>query len=208
MGFRLSCINHIDLIDPFVAIPVVIRIVDQRIGELQGFDNHFCCAVIQAVVRCSTIIGACLGNREWSNHIEVNVQQAIALLEEIIAHGTDMVVERKTLLVETVPPLSGCIVLQLHVGKLDEQDKPPLCLGLCLCTQWPMLMTECYIGLTHLLQTRQAALVNAWETLRVVIAVGWNGSYQWLGTNEETTKECYKKSRQFLIHIHLFRIEG
>ena len=88
----LACENDIDLIDFTITIPIIVGIVDLRVGKFQSIDNHLWSTVVQLTVRRRTIVRAGFSKRERADDIKVDGEQSIALLDEIVAYGANMII--------------------------------------------------------------------------------------------------------------------
>jgi hypothetical protein len=202
---RYACIDDVNLVDIPVAIPIIVGIVDLRVSEFEGFNHHLRSSIVKLVVGSRTVILASLRECEGTNHVEVDGEQAVALLNEVVSDGTNMAVQGVTLLVEAIVPLLCGTGLQAAscVGELDEQYQSALCLGLCLGLPWTLAVSESDIGLAHFLKASKPALVHPWQSVGMVRAARITLS-GWQGTGSDAAKKCCDDGQKILSHTIIY----
>ena len=87
IGFALSGIDDVDLVDLAVAVPVIVDEVDVVVDKFQGLDDH--CGGIQivaiTVVRAIAGLVARYGDR--THYIKREFKLPLALSVEVVVHG-------------------------------------------------------------------------------------------------------------------------
>ena len=116
VGFALAGVDYVDVVDAAVVVEVVLREVD-LVGEgFCGLEHHFFGAEVIAVVVVAAVVRHVVLHRHGAVYVELGVEVAVALCQEVVACGASAGVVGEALLVEhAVEEVVGVWCAELHV---------------------------------------------------------------------------------------------
>ena len=89
VSLALAGINHIDLVDIAVVVPVVLFPVGNLLlSQRDGLANHLSRILVVTILVVTTVIRLLLTNGQRTDNVEVEFEQTTALGLEVVGHRT------------------------------------------------------------------------------------------------------------------------
>ena len=124
VGLAFAGIDHIDLLDFLVAVPVVVGKVDLVVDLMQGFNDHFGRMNVVTVAVITAIVCPLVRDGNRAHDVEGQFELAFTLGIEVVVHRTLKTAIGEVLLVGNALE-EGIVVglLERHVGEVHQDDE-------------------------------------------------------------------------------------